>query len=81
MPKAARQGIAEFAAKRKTDRNPCWMCNIPERAEVEEAVLAGLVNKTDAMLWLKDECGYGDEATHNKVDRHFTNHVKSQTAR
>lgn len=75
MPAKRRQSLVDYAATEVIERNPCWMCHIPERVEVEEAVLLRGVTKRAALRWLQTKCGYGDEATENKIDRHFTKHV------
>lgn len=74
MPKA-KPSLAEYAATQKPKGTPCWLCGIPEKAEVEQAVLAGTVSKAAATRWLRDVCGY-PEATANRVDNHFANHVR-----
>ena len=53
----------------------CWMCTIPERAEVEEAILAGRVTKAAATRWLREVCGY-DKSTPNRVTNHMERHAK-----
>lgn len=62
------------------DANPirpvtCWLCKLPERAEVEAAAAAG-VPKSVILRWLKQECGY-TEATDNRVDGHLKNHAQT----
>lgn len=71
---AKRVSLTEFAASQKGPGTPCWMCHVAERAEVEEAVLSAKVTKAAAVRWLRDVCGYS-EATANKIDHHFANHV------
>lgn len=71
----AAPSLLEFDAAEKAAKvKQCWMCAIPERAEAEAAVTAGLVGKSAVLRWLKDR--YGDQATSNKVDAHFRDHVR-----
>lgn len=80
MTKPKRLSLTEYAAENPLRvGQPCWMCAIPEREECEAASAAGM-SKTVIMRWLENECGYGDEATSNRVSRHLLNHVK-KTAR
>lgn len=65
--------LAEFAAKDTTKTGTqCWLCGIPERAEAEEGYRSG-VKKATITRWLKTL--YPDEATDNKVGKHFQNHL------
>jgi hypothetical protein len=70
-----RRGLAEYAAEDNAANGvPCWLCNLPERAEVEAAFRGG-VRKTTIRRWLEQECGYGKQATDNKVSHHLRNHL------
>jgi hypothetical protein len=71
---AKRPSLTDYA---KTVTRPgvkCWMCGIPERAEVEQAVSTGAVSKAAATRWLRDVCGY-PEATPSRVENHLANHA------
>lgn len=76
-PKSARRSFEEFASDQPRSGNQCWFCNIPEREEIERAVLSGRGSKAAAYRYLRDECGYGEQATPHRVDNHFASHVKA----
>lgn len=79
MAQPKRVSLAEFAEANKPKTGyACWLCNLPERAEVEAAAAAG-VAKSTIQRWLRYECGYGELATESRVSRHLNNHV-TQTA-
>lgn len=73
MP-SKRPTFEEFSAGQRRG-TACWFCGIPERHEIEQAVLSGRGTKAAAARYLRDVCGYA-EATTNRVDNHFANHVK-----
>ena len=75
-PKAPRPSFAEFAASAPKPGGACWFCTISERAEIEEAVLAGRASKVAALRYLKHVCGY-EQATEARVYRHFRDCVQS----
>jgi hypothetical protein len=67
--------LIEYAAS-GGGRNPgptCWLCGIPERAEVEAAMVSG-VQFSVIVRWLKGERGH-EQATLAKVKNHLANHV------
>lgn len=51
----------------------CWLCGIPERAEVEEAAAKG-VPVAVIVRWLKERKGHV-EATRSRVKNHLGEHV------
>lgn len=71
---SGRPSFEEYAASQQKP-STCWLCSIPEREEIERIVTSGRGTKAAAVRYLRDVCGY-PEATQNKVDGHFTNHVK-----
>jgi hypothetical protein len=72
----ARPSFEEYAATEPRVGKLCWLCGIPEREEIERVVLSGRGTKAAAYRYLRDQCGYGDEATTNRIDHHFANHVR-----
>lgn len=72
----ARPSFEEFMATQKGPGTECWFCGIPERQEIEEVVLSGRGSKAAAWRYLRDQCGY-EEATRNRIDHHFANHVRA----
>ena len=72
---AKRLSLIEYGSQQKGPGKACWMCGIPERKEVEEAIFAGAVTKAAATRWLRDVCGY-EQSTPNRVDHHMTNHAR-----
>ena len=72
---AKRLSLIEYGAQQKSPGAACWMCGIPERQEVEDAIFARTVTKAAATRWLRDVCGY-ELATPNRVDNHMYNHAK-----
>ena len=74
-PKTTRPSFEEYAANQRKPGTECWFCGIPEREEIERAVLSGRGTKAAAVRFLRDVCGY-PEATTNRIDNHFANHVK-----
>lgn len=76
MPsKVVRPSFEEYSASQRRPGVECWFCSIPERADIERAVLAGKGTKAAAVRYLRDVCGY-EQATPNRVDHHFSSHVK-----
>ena len=71
-----RQSLAEYGKTEGVAAGPkCWLCGIPEKEEVEQAVLSGQVTKAAAARWLKHVCGYTQASIH-RVDNHFGEHVR-----
>lgn len=78
-----RPGLLEFAASQPTVARRCWVCSIPEAAEINQARLASeeLIAKTNGarggvsvpatLRWLQDVRGYSD-ATLPRLNNHFT---------
>ena len=52
---------------------PCWLCGIPERAEVDEAAKRG-VPVTVILRWLKEKKNHA-EASRSRVSNHIREHV------
>ena len=70
-----RASLTDYAATHKPRTGiSCWLCGIPERAEVEAAADNGVPNVT-IFRWLRDECGYA-EATDARVGNHVRNHPR-----
>jgi hypothetical protein len=68
----ARLSLQEYAASAKSG---CWVCGIPEREEIDAAILAGTLVGV-IVHWLVDIRGYArNVATRNKVRNHRDNHV------
>lgn len=57
----------------------CFLCGIPEREEVERAILSGQVSKAAAARWLRNACGY-EKASNSRVGNHMDKHVKRPAA-
>ena len=75
MSKTQATSLLEFAAN-GGGRKPgpgCWLCGIPERAEVEDAVSKG-VQYAVIVRWLRKKRGY-EQATIAKVTNHLHNHL------
>ena len=70
-----RQRLADFAAAYKAPTGmKCWLCGIPERAEIDAQIMAG-VGPAPIQQWLLRVCGYPkDEATRNRVENHRRAH-------
>lgn len=73
-----RPSLAEFAKSQKPAGIACWLCGIPEREEVEQAILTGAATQAAAWRWLRDACGY-TEASANRISNHMTNHAGRAT--
>lgn len=73
--------LLEFAkANPGTRGRTCWLCLIPERAEVEKGHLDGVLVPV-IIRWLKGR-GYTDaDATRNRIHYHFGNdhHITGQS--
>ena len=70
-----RMSLVEYQTTQRSSGSVCWLCSIPERQEVEDAVLRKGVTKMAAMRWLRDVCHY-EQATPNRIGNHFSNHVR-----
>lgn len=54
-----------------TKQRTCWLCNIPERRDLEQAYALG-VSYQKLAQYLQQRRGYGiHDATHDKVRAHF----------
>lgn len=73
-PKAPRPSFIEYASTEPKAGGSCWFCSIPEREEIEQAVLAGRATKAAAQRYLKHVCGY-EQVSEHRVARHFKNCV------
>lgn len=71
MP-SKRPSLIEHAAASVHKGPKCWLCTIPERSEVEEAVRSGHVTRAAALRWLRDACGYQEASVH-RLENHFQN--------
>ena len=68
-----RRSLATFAAERKTGPGPkCWVCQIPEVQEVNQGIKDGM-RPVAIVDWLRDDCGYGEQATKQKLFNHTSN--------
>jgi len=67
------KSLVEFAAENPTHRGAkCWLCDLPERKEVEQAAARGISRGVIAK-WLK-EIGH-KEANTGRLSNHLRNHV------
>lgn len=69
-------GLLEFARSQKPCGVECFLCSIPEREEVEQAILTGQVTKAAALRWLRDVRGYEQAASQARISNHMDRHVK-----
>lgn len=71
--KKKRRSLAEYIKA-----HGCFLCYIPERAEIEEAKNRG-EETNDIVNWLIDECGYNEDTVRSNRTRmayHFYSHVR-----
>lgn len=67
--------LQAFATAHQTRKGPaCWLCGIPERAEVEAGRANGLTLRV-ITRWLSEDREYGDVATLSRVTTHLREHV------
>lgn len=51
---------------------PCWVCSIPEVAEINAAKTTGAATVTQMIAWLIEDRGYADtEARRPRLSNHF----------
>lgn len=63
--------LAEYAEQHPAKR--CWMCSLPERADVEAGYASGIGIPT-IRAYLTEHCGYpAHVVTDSRVRKHFTN--------
>lgn len=72
---AKRKPLADYAKDNPPNQSGHlpWLRTIPEHDEVVAAYKAG-TSPVVIFRWLRDECGYGDKVTRNKVDRYLNEH-------
>lgn len=64
--------LVEFS---KANPNPhggkCWVCTLPEKNEIDEALRTGQSQPVQIREWLINECGYGsDVCTSTRIAGH-----------
>lgn len=72
MATGIRVPLRDYASKNARGL-ACWICSIPERKEIDEALKSeGPVSSISLICrWLMDECKYSPkEASRNKLRRH-----------
>ena len=78
MPGKKHRSLTEYEAAHPGLQGPgCWLCTIPEVAEVN-AHLRGdgrpdgkPIPRSRILKWLREECGY-ETVTEHKVSNHYT---------
>ncbi len=72
MPSKPKRPLEEFAAEVRAKKVArCWVCEIPERDDLEKNYAQGVPVGT-LIRWLIEECGYSrQDATPGKFQNHF----------
>ena len=64
--------LVDFVKTKKPKPLSCWLCNIPQREEIEKAKTEQSVSSTIIREWLINEHKYTkDVATITRIDYHF----------
>lgn len=65
--------LAEYAKQNPTHRgSPCWVCSLPEVAEINACKLEQTATTTQMIAWLTQEKGYAPEdARVARFNHHF----------
>lgn len=67
--------LKDYAGANPAGPRRCWVCNLPEREEIDEGIRNGTTNGV-IRRWLINVRGYIEtDATCDKLRRHRENHV------